>query len=37
MARSWKWGGGNGTGTVSEVVEEGRVKVTSSKVRLEVT
>ncbi|KAJ3534155.1 hypothetical protein NM688_g7178 [Phlebia brevispora] len=28
---SWKWGGGNASGTVSEVVEEGTAEVTSNK------
>ncbi|KAI0354537.1 hypothetical protein OH77DRAFT_1426144 [Trametes cingulata] len=28
---SWRWGGGNGTGKVAEIVEEGTAEVTSSK------
>ncbi|KAI0668154.1 hypothetical protein C8Q78DRAFT_980455 [Trametes maxima] len=28
---SWKWGGGNAEGTVSEIVEEGKAQVTSNK------
>ncbi|KIK38405.1 hypothetical protein CY34DRAFT_809366 [Suillus luteus UH-Slu-Lm8-n1] len=28
---SWKWGAGNASGTVDEVVEEGKAQVTSNK------
>ncbi|KAG2122729.1 hypothetical protein DEU56DRAFT_831469 [Suillus clintonianus] len=28
---SWKWGGGNASGKVDEIVEEGTAKVTSDK------
>ncbi|KAF8344009.1 uncharacterized protein EI90DRAFT_2902046 [Cantharellus anzutake] len=28
---SWKWGRGNATGTVAEIVEEGKAQVTSNK------
>ncbi|KAI0073993.1 hypothetical protein K474DRAFT_1665987 [Panus rudis PR-1116 ss-1] len=31
MDVSWRWGGGNGHGTVSEIVEEGKAQVTSNK------
>lgn len=30
---SWKWGGGNAKGKVSEIVTEGKAEVTSNKVR----
>ncbi|KAJ3486081.1 hypothetical protein NLI96_g4485 [Meripilus lineatus] len=29
---SWRWGGGNATGKIDEIVEEGRAEVTSNKV-----
>ncbi|KAH9920984.1 hypothetical protein B0H21DRAFT_781640 [Amylocystis lapponica] len=28
---SWRWGGGNATGQISEIVEEGKAQVTSNK------
>ncbi|KAF9808783.1 hypothetical protein IEO21_07755 [Rhodonia placenta] len=28
---SWRWGGGNATGQVAEIVEEGKASVTSNK------
>ncbi|KAH7925981.1 hypothetical protein BV22DRAFT_1194741 [Leucogyrophana mollusca] len=28
---SWKWGGGNPSGTVDEIVQEGKAEVTSNK------
>ncbi|KAI0367087.1 hypothetical protein BV20DRAFT_950888 [Pilatotrama ljubarskyi] len=28
---SWRWGGGNGTGKIAEIVEEGTAEVTSNK------
>ncbi|KAG0703395.1 hypothetical protein DFH29DRAFT_803547 [Suillus ampliporus] len=28
---SWRWGGGNASGKVDEIVEEGQAKVTSNK------
>ncbi|KAG2346278.1 hypothetical protein BDR05DRAFT_959910 [Suillus weaverae] len=28
---SWKWGGGNASGKVDEIVEEGKAEVTSNK------
>ncbi|KAG1728379.1 uncharacterized protein EDB91DRAFT_1060578 [Suillus paluster] len=28
---SWRWGGGNASGKVDEIVEEGKAKVTSNK------
>ncbi|EGN92419.1 hypothetical protein SERLA73DRAFT_191180, partial [Serpula lacrymans var. lacrymans S7.3] len=30
---SWRWGGGNPSGQVAEIVEEGKAQVTSNKVR----
>jgi hypothetical protein len=31
--RRWKWGSSHPSGTISEIVEEGKVSVTSNKVR----